>query len=217
MGKSIDEDSFEMFMSLGYILGSHTWFKYIKRLAPASMIEYHLQTKKIIQKHYWTFAEIKQENISFDEAVDKAHYLFKDLIKRQVDLELCPSVLLSGGSDSRLCLAAMSEIYPHYKPYTAIFGVKNCLDFILAQKVCDVIDTKNNEFLFENIDWLNLRKEHLYSMDCAHSLMHLHGCEFDLFPQESRLIVSRYLDNGFSIGDDIFKILFLNNGDFLCS
>lgn len=198
MDKSIDSDSFEMFMSLGYLLGSHTWFKHIKRLAPASIVEYHLPTKKISQKHYWTFAEIKQENISFDEAVDRAYYLFKDSIKRQVGLELCPSVLLSGGSDSRLCLAAMSEVYPHYKPYTATFGVKNCLDFILAQKVCDIIGTKNNEFLFENIDWLNLRKEHLYSMDCAHSLMHLHGYEFDLFPQESKLIVSGYL------GDAVF-------------
>lgn len=207
--KSIDGDSFEMFMDLGYLLGSHTWFKYIKRLAPASMIEFHLPTKKISQKHYWTFAEIKQQNISFNEAVDKAYLLFLDAIKRQVDLELNPSVLLSGGSDSRLCLAAMSEIYPHYKPYTATFGVKNCLDFILAQKVCDCIGTKNNEFLFENIDWLNLRKEHLYSMDCAHSLMHLHGCEFkDIFPQESKLIVSGYL------GDAVFGDSYLTESRF---
>ena len=207
--KSIDSDSFEMFMSLGYLLGSHTWFKHIKRLAPASIVECDLATKRQIQKHYWTFAEVKKENISFDNAVDKAHTLFKDAIKRQVDLELNPSVLLSGGSDSRLCLAAMNEIYPHYKPYTATFGVKNCLDFILAQKVCDCIGTKNNEFLFENIDWLNLRKECLYSMDCAHSLMHLHGCEFDdLFPHDSRLIVNGYL------GDAVFGDSYLPDKRF---
>lgn len=207
--KSVDGDSFEMFMSLGYFLGSHTWFKHIKRLAPASVVEFDLSTKEISQKHYWTFAEIKQEKISFDEAVDKAHLLFKDAVKRQVDLNLCPSVLLSGGSDSRLCLAAMSELYPHYKPYTATFGVKNCLDFILAQKVCNIIGTKNNEFLFEDIDWLNLRKEHLYNIDCVHSLEHLHGCEFEnLFPQESKLMVSGYL------GDAVFGDSYLPDKKF---
>lgn len=59
--KSVDGDSFEMFMSLGYFLGSHTWFKHIKRLAPASVVEFDLSTKEISQKHYWTFAEIRQK------------------------------------------------------------------------------------------------------------------------------------------------------------
>lgn len=196
--KTINEKAFEMFMNFGHFLGSHTWFKYIKRLPPATLLEFHIATKKISQRHYWTFAEVKQQNISLDNAVDMAYELFKDAIKRQVDLKLYPSILMSGGSDSRLCLATMNEIYPHYKPHTATFGVKNCLDFILAQKACNVIGIKNKEALFENIDWLDLRKMALYGIDCSHSLLDLHGCEFILFPKDSKLCVSGFL------GDAVF-------------
>lgn len=208
--KSVDEKAFGMFMKFGHFLGSNTWFKYVKSLAPATLVEFNLHSKAITQKHYWTFGAVKKSEMSFENAVDRAYELFNEAIKKQVNLNFNPGVLLSGGGDSRLIVAAMNEIYPHYKPPTATFGVKNCLDFILAQKVCDIIGTKNHETIFdENLDWFNERKDFIYNFDCAHSMMHLHGCEFkDLFPSNSRVMVSGYL------GDTIFGDSYLPPQNF---
>jgi asparagine synthetase B (glutamine-hydrolysing) len=196
---TIDPDSFSVFEKIGYLLGSSTWFKYIKRIKPATIMTFDMQTHELISCYYWTFANIKKSDVSFYDAVEIAHRLFSDSVRRQVNPLIKSVIPISAGYDSRLILAAAKELYPNYNPYTTTFGVKNCLDIITAHKVCKVAGIKkNHENLFENIDWLGARENMVYDCDCTFSLQHMHGLEFiDTFG-DARCLINGYL------GDTIF-------------
>lgn len=194
-----DKNSFNTFMEFEYILGNNTWFKYIKRLAPATILEFDIQSKKQIQRYYWTFAEISKRNISFDDAVDMAYQLFNKAMEKMVTSSEKYALLLSAGFDSRLIFASFIENFPDKIPYVYTFGVENCRDFITAEKICKIAGIKHNKYYFENTNWLSKRYNLLYDIDCACSIKHLHGIEFmqDII-KHAQISISGFL------GDTIF-------------
>lgn len=206
VNKEINNLAFEMFYDLGYLLGTNTWFKYIKRLKPATLIEYDIFKHTLIQTRYWTFGEIKKSNMSFDEAVDKAYEIFNQGIKR-IDLNLNPMISLSAGFDSRLIFACFVNNFPEYKPYVVTFGIPNCQDIVTAQKVCDIANIKNNiRFFNKDIDWFSLRKILVYNSDCSFSLRDMHGLEFlDEYPDSIKINLNGYL------GDTVLGHTYLPN------
>lgn len=202
---NINKDALNVFYHIGYLLGDNTWFDNIKKMKPATIIEYNVSDKTIKNEHYWTFGEVKKSNISFEDAVDKAYDLFLKSIKKQVDMNYKYIIPLSGGFDSRLIVACLKKIYPDYKPYIVTFGTENCQDMITAEKICIIANLEHHKKYFdENTDWFHSRYDFIYDCDGAFSMRDMHGLEFlKTYPDDLQIIINGYL------GDTIFGKTYL--------
>lgn len=175
---SIDSSQIDCFMDLGYLLEDNTWHKYIKLVKPASIMEFDINTKELTQKYYWKWSEIKPQNISFDDAVDKLGELCLKAVEKRFDPNEKIGISLSGGLDSRAIFAAVNKLYPDFKGYAYTFGIPKCDDITIAKQCISKTNWEHKEFYFTSDNWLNPRKEKVWFTDGMMPLMHMHGSEF---------------------------------------
>lgn len=178
INKALDQSSYSCFMDLGYLLGEHTWFEYIKLIKPATILEFDIKSNSISQVYYWTWDEIKPSNISFDEAVDKLGELFIEAVARRFNPEEKIGISLSGGLDSRAIFAALNHLYPSYSGYAFTFGIPGCDDFKISEKVIDKTKWKHTKFNFTSKNWFKPRIKRIWITDGMKNMLHMHGSEF---------------------------------------
>lgn len=176
--KKISQKSFDCFIDLGYLLEDNTWFEDIKLIKPATIMEFDLTTKNLSQKYYWSWTEIKQQEISFEKAVDIAGKLFIEAVKKRFNPNEKIGVALSGGLDSRAIFAAIDYLYPNYKGITYTFGVDGCDDIEIAKLVVSKTNWEHKVFHFTNNNWFEPRKYRNWVADGMLNIMHMHGSEF---------------------------------------
>lgn len=177
--KSLDSNSFNCFMQLGYLLDENTWFENIKLIKPATILEYDLYKDKVTQSYYWSWSEIKPSNLSFDEAVDLLGELFIQAVSRRFNPKEKIGISLSGGLDSRAIFAAVDHLYPNYSGYAYTFGIPNCDDIEIANQVTSLANSwKHQVFYFNNDNWFTPRIKKVWDTDGMQDLMHMHGSEF---------------------------------------
>lgn len=155
--KTISKESFDCFIDLGYLLEDNTWFKNIKLIKPATIMEFDLNTKKLSQKYYWKWSEIKPSNLSFDEAVDKVGFIFIDAVKKRFNPNEEITLALSGGLDSRAIFAAINKLYPDYKGLAKTFGIEGCDDIEIAKLVISKTNWEHKIFHFTSNNWFEPR------------------------------------------------------------
>lgn len=191
--KTISQTSFNCFMDLGYLLEDNTWFEHIKLIKPATIMEFDIESKKLSEKYYWKWSEIKQQDISFDDAVEKLGYLFIDAVKKRFNPSQKIGIALSGGLDSRAIFATVNHLYPELKGYTYTFGIKGCDDIEIAKLVVEKTECEHTIFNFTENNWFEPRIEKIWNTDGMLDMMHMHGSEFvDEVSTNSDFILNGY-------------------------
>ena len=177
--KELDPTSYDCFMSLGYLMGEHTWFKHIKLIKPAIVIEYELLSDGIHQDHYWKWSEIKPSKMSFDEAVNELGGRFIEAVNRRFNPTEQIGISLSGGLDSRAIFAAVDHLYPDYEGYAYTFGIPGCDDITIAEQVIARSKRWRHETLsFTADNWFETRIAKVWDTDGMMDMVHMHGSEF---------------------------------------
>lgn len=176
--KTIDENGLDCFMDLGYLLGEHTWFKHIKLIKPATVIEFDINTKECKQHHYWSWSDIKPATMSFDDAVDALGIRFVKAVERRFTPKGDAGIALSGGLDSRAIFAAVNQLHPDYHGYAYTFGTPNCDDITIAQQVISASNWQHQLFHFTDSKWFESRINKVWNTDGMQDMMHMHGSEF---------------------------------------
>lgn len=176
--KTISQKSFDCFIDLGCLLEDNTWFENIKLIKPATIMEFDLNTKKLSQKYYWKWSEIKPSNLSFDDAVDKVGNIFIDAVKKRFNPNYRIGIALSGGLDSRAIFAAVNHLYPDFKVYTFTFGIEGCDDIEIAKLAAQKTNWEHKIFHFTENNWFQSRIDRIWYTDGCLSMMHMHGSEF---------------------------------------
>lgn len=176
--KQVSQKSFDCFMDLGYLLEDNTWFENIKLIKPATIMEFDLTTKKLSQKYYWSWAEIKPQDVSFEQAVDIVGDFFIKAVEKRFNPNEKIGVALSGGLDSRVIFAATDHLYPDYKGFAYTFGVDGCDDIEIAKIVTSRADWEHKVFHFTSNNWFEPRKYRNYIVDGMLNIIHMHGSEF---------------------------------------
>lgn len=175
----LDPLSFECFMELGYLLEDHTWFNNIKLLPPACVLDFDQQQNKISLRRYWQWSDIQQQQLSFDDAVDKAAELMLESIKRRFNPARSQGVSLSGGLDSRLILASINKLWPDYSGQAYSFGTENCADITIAKEVIQEVPHWQHYIrLFTPDNWFKSRIQKVLLTDGMLDMQHMHGSEF---------------------------------------
>ena len=175
---SIESKQMDCFMDLGYLVEDNTWHTHIKLIKPATIMQFDIDSKTLTQKYYWKWSEIKSQNISFDEAVNKLGKLFVSAVGKRFNPNDKVGVALSGGLDSRAIFAAVNKLYPSFKGYAYTFGISNCDDITIAKQCIAKTNWKHEEFYFRSINWFEPRKDKVWFTDGMLPLMHMHGNEF---------------------------------------
>lgn len=172
---TIEPDVFQFFMDIGYLPGDKTWFKNIKLIRPSTILEYDIDKKQLSQRYYWTYSEIKQQDISFEGAVNKLAELLPQSVIKRYNSEDVISVPLSGGLDSRMILASLDKfnIKTDYNLYT--IGEKGAIDIKIAKKLAKKMNQKHKVISLDKDDLLNTRRKILWDNDGLYSIKHMHG------------------------------------------
>lgn len=177
--KTLNLESFDCFMQLGYLLDENTWFKHMKLIKPATIIEYDLKSDSIKQRHYWSWSEIEPSDLSFNDAVDRLGELFIQAVSKRFNPKEKIGISLSGGLDSRAIFAAVAYLYPSYKGYAYTFGIPDCNDIDIANQVTSLANDWSHEvFNFNSNNWFTPRIEKVWNTDGMQDMMHMHGSEF---------------------------------------
>lgn len=202
--KELNTQALSCFMDLGYLVGDISYFEGVSLLPPATLLTYDIDADKLHSYHYWSWADIKQRNLSFDDAVDALGEIVKRAVGRRVDLTESLVFPISGGLDSRMLLAATHRAHPDYQGRCYTFGTKACADIVLAQQVTDIVKWPHVIHELTPDNWFEKRIPTILLTDGLLDMQHMHGCEFvDDITKQGRFVI-----NGYS-GDAILGPSFL--------
>ncbi len=177
--KTIDSKQINCFIDIGHLLEENTYHKNIKLIKPATILEYDISTKKMEEKYYWKWSQIRPQNISFDDAINQLGKLFIESVNKRFNPNQKIGIALSGGLDSRAIFAAVEKLHPEYIGYSYTFGTPNCLDINIAKEVINKSNWKHETFIFDNKNWFNYRLKKSFCTDGMLNILHMHGCEFE--------------------------------------
>ncbi|MBA2074001.1 asparagine synthase-related protein [Aeromonas veronii] len=202
--KKLNTQALSCFMDLGYLVGDISYFEGVSLLPPATLLTYDIDADKLHSYHYWSWADIKQRNLSFDDAVDALGEIVERAVGRRVDLTESLVFPISGGLDSRMLLAATHRAHPDYQGRCYTFGTKACADIVLAQQVTDIVEWPHVIYELTPDNWFEKRIPTILLTDGLLDMQHMHGCEFvDDITKHGRFVI-----NGYS-GDAILGPSFL--------
>lgn len=165
---------------LPYLIQDETWFKEIKLLKPSTILEFDLKSKALKESLYWSYSEIKQQNLTYEEAVDKLHNILLTETKKKLDIikDRKIGLSLSGGLDSRLCLGLALEcgIIPSY---IWTMGEKNSSDVEIAREVCNKFNLEFHHLEMNTSNFFTPRISAVWQTDGQMNFIDTHGCEFN--------------------------------------
>ena len=118
----IDPQSALEFLDLGFVTEERAIFKGIRKLQPATMLEWRageLQAGKVVREVYWTLPEADPAStVSFDEAVEETERLLVEAVQLRLISDVPIGALLSGGIDSTLVCWALSKLQADVRAFT---------------------------------------------------------------------------------------------------
>ncbi|MFE8727158.1 asparagine synthase-related protein [Aeromonas hydrophila] len=191
--KKISQQALSCFMDLGYLVGDITYFDGVTLLPPATVLSYDLDSDRLHSQHYWSWANIKQQNVSFNDAVDALSEIVMHAVQRRLDMAESLVFPISGGLDSRMLLAATHQMHPGYKGACYTFGTDQCADIVLAQKVTEMVGWPHVIHELTPDNWFEKRIPTIWLTDGLLDMQHMHGCEFvDQITQQGRYTLSGY-------------------------
>jgi len=106
--QDIDLSALNTFLTFRYNPSPQTLFKDIKKLAPATYLEYNSNGKATLC-NYWQKVQNINARVSEKEAIDEYKRLLSQAVKRQLLSDVSVGLLLSGGIDSAVLGSLMSE------------------------------------------------------------------------------------------------------------
>jgi asparagine synthase (glutamine-hydrolysing) len=145
-----------LYLMSGYLTGSETLSKSIKKLQAGETLEY--SDNQIYIDTYYTYYPRAITDISLEDGIEKLHYTLDSAFKRVIEKANGRQIIvpLSGGLDSRLVLSKLLEKkYDNLFVYT--YGVKGSHEAKMAEHVCNKLNIKWNYVPFST--------EHIYSSE----------------------------------------------------
>jgi len=148
--RELDKKAIDLYLTLRYVPAPYTMYRNIKRL-PAG---YHLDNNK---------SEIKKGEADssnqhdFDTYVEKARGILLNTVQKELQGESEVALLLSGGIDSSIILAALSKFDVGIKTYTLGFSQDDA-DLLQARKIAQFYSTNHKEIILKDFPEETFRK-----------------------------------------------------------
>lgn len=124
--RRLDPESLVAYLTYGYVPGTHSMFKGIYKLLPASLLEYNVLTGTIRTATYWEPPVITAEGMlgaqhTLEDLTDELQHLLEMSVRGQLQADVPVAVLLSGGVDSSLVAAVAARTCGRIRTFTIGF------------------------------------------------------------------------------------------------
>jgi asparagine synthase (glutamine-hydrolysing) len=174
----IDAESVNAMLKYGYLTGNSTWFENVQVLAPATLLQYDLQSRQTKSQKYWRWDRIKKTEASSDirGICEEWGRLFSRAVIRRSRENEKTGITLSGGLDSRAILAAMPQY--DYKIQAFTFGIKDCDDIRIAAKASEIKGAEHNIKELDMTSWLRTNIASVWCTDGEMCFLDTNGNEF---------------------------------------
>lgn len=156
----IDYRALNFYLTFGYISFDFTIFKYARKLPPAHMMVYDINSSRTSISPYWNVPESDGKKYREEELLEELEYLLRDAVRLRLVADVPLGAFLSGGLDSSLIVAMMSSAAgKNVKTYSIGFKDKKYNELPYARIVANYFGTDHTEFIvnpkkFSNIDEL---------------------------------------------------------------
>ena len=110
ISKEIDLQALNYYFTFGYIPGELCIFKDIRKLPPAHAMIYYLNDGKKKMWSYWDAPQMTDKPASEEELLEELEALIKDAVRIRLISDVPLGAFLSGGVDSSIITAMMSEV-----------------------------------------------------------------------------------------------------------
>jgi len=146
----IDYRALNFYLTFGYISFDFTIFKFARKLPPAHMMIYDINSRKIEIARYWDVPEPDDRKYKEEELLEELEYLLKDAVRLRLISDVPVGAFLSGGLDSSLIVSMMANIADkEVKTFSVGFKNKKYNELPYAKIVADYFGTTHTEFIVE--------------------------------------------------------------------
>ena len=163
--KLVCQNSINTFLHHGYFLEDQTIYKNVKNLRAGSYLKLKIseefcsfeETIEIIK--YWSLKpqNIKENFLNIDDSVDQLDNLLKKVVSDQMITDVPLGAFLSGGVDSSLIVAIMSELSTR-KVKTFSIGFENQFydESKYASEISNYLGTDHHEMIISDFEIIEL-------------------------------------------------------------
>jgi asparagine synthase (glutamine-hydrolysing) len=146
VGKDIDYNALDLYLTYQYIPSPHTVFRQIRKLPPAHCLTWH--KGEISIRRYWEPRFLPKTSLSFKDATAQ----FMDKLREATQLRMISDVplgaFLSGGKDSSVIVGLMSELSSRpVKTFSIGFEEESFSELPYARIVADRFHCDHHEFV----------------------------------------------------------------------
>lgn len=108
--REIDPASLNYYLALRYIPADRTIFKNVRRVLPGSFISYNMDSGGLRETRYWE-SPLEECTLGEEgELLSQLDELFEEAVRLRLEGSDIPGAFLSGGLDSSLIVAVMSQL-----------------------------------------------------------------------------------------------------------
>ena len=158
--KELNKKSLYYYLLFQYVPTPYSIFENTWKLPPGHYLILK-EGKEVKIKKYWDVLERRKEvkNKSTQEYVEEWEYLLKSSVKYRLISDVPVGAFLSGGTDSSLVVASMTQLADKVETFTIGFDEKRYNEAPYAKKVATYLDTKHYELYFKEKEIFPLIRE----------------------------------------------------------
>lgn len=149
----INRASLLKYLFYGYIPSPNSIFDKIKKLEPATTFQLDVKNWRIINKYqYWKLEDVAiSTNLSEQEILCQTDNLIKESVKKRMMSDVPLGIFLSGGVDSSLIAAGLSQFSSDVNSFTVCYkNYPEVDESQYARKVAKKLGISYNPCYFEN-------------------------------------------------------------------
>jgi len=147
----------DQYLRLGYVPAPFSINKNIEKVLPGELITIDLTKSSLLKEKYWHYPSIAMDSFNhqfpgtFDEAVSETESLIKKSVSKQLISDVPIGAFLSGGIDSSLICALMSNASDsQIKTFSIGFEDKQFDESGFARDVAKEIGSDHTEFILDD-------------------------------------------------------------------
>jgi len=151
--RALDQVALHDYLSLNYVPGPRSIFAAVRKLLPGHILTFEASTQKVTVKEYWDLPQPDlrpSHGLNLTGLEDKLLALLREAVRDQMISDVPIGAFLSGGIDSSLVVALMSEFSERpVKTFSIGFQEKSYSELPYARIVADRFRTDHHELIME--------------------------------------------------------------------
>ena len=158
--KKIDKNGLALYLTYGYILQPYTIYEHTYKVKSGHYAVYDLKKRVFEQNRYWSLESCyleKKDLLKESEVINSTQKILQDSIKKRLNSKQNFASSLSGGYDSSIVAALLSEQSSQkLDTFTIGFDDTNINEAPYAKKIAAALGTNHHEHYFSTSDALKI-------------------------------------------------------------